>query len=827
MKLSLAARLLIRDWRGGETPVLLTALVVAVAAMSAVGFFTDRVAQAVRQQAGEVLAADLRVESNYPLPADYPEAARAEGLATAQVVQFRSVLVANGLSSLSDIRWVSAGYPLRGEVRIADALAGEPRAASGVPGRGEAWVEPALLARLGLDVGDTLTIGELDARVAQTLEFRPDEGWRFMELAPTVLLNLGDVEASGLIQPGSVVEYEWLFAGNEGQVQNFRERLEGMMGPEEELDDIRDARPEVRSSIERAERFLMLSALVSVLLGGVAVAMASRRFLTRHLDSVALMKCVGAKHRDVLRLTLTQLLTLALVAGIVGTLLGFVTQHGLVLLLDDLVEAQLPGPGFDGFLIGPVTALTIALGFALPPLLQLRKVPPARVLRRDLKPPPLGYTAVYGTAAAAVTAMLYWLFRDLELIAYLLIGAVGTFAALYMSGHVMVAGLQRVRGRVGIAWRYGIANVARRGRESSVQVVAFGIGIMVLLLLTLVRTELMSQWQSTLPETAANHFLINIQPDERSQVADVLAEHGVEEPQFAPLVRARISHVNGVPLSEYEFRDRRTERELRDDLNISWAATLSPDNEIAAGQWWQENDPQPQLSIAAEELVDFGLALGDELTFAIAGQSATVRITNTRNINWDSFQPNFFMVVNPGVMEEFAHTYITSFYLEREQRSAMLDLVTTLPGVSVIDIDAVLDQVRRAMDRAASAVQYVFLFTFAAGIVVLLAAIQATRDERMYESAVLRTLGAGKGVVLQGIAAEFTAIGVLAGTLAAAGAGLIGYFLASELFELEYLPGPMLVIYGLVAGAVVVGVSGTLAARSVVREPPVSTLRRI
>ena len=381
MKLSLAARLLVRDWRGGETPVLLTALVVAVAAMAAVGFFTDRVAQAVRQQAGEVLAADLRVESSYPLPADYPEVAIEEGLATAQVVQFRSVLIANGLSSLSDIRWVSAGYPLRGEVRIADELAGEPRAASGVPGRGEAWAEPALLARLGLNVGDTLRIGELDARVAQTLEFRPDEGWRFMELAPTVLLNVADVEASGLIQPGSVVEYEWLFAGNERQVQSFRERLVGMMGPEEELDDIRDARPEVRSSIERAERFLMLSALVSVLLGGVAVAMASRRFLARHLDGVALMKCVGAQHRDVLRLTLTQLLALALVAGIVGTLLGFVTQHGLVLLLDDLVEAQLPGPGLDGFLIGPVTALTISLGFALPPLLHLRKVPPARVLR--------------------------------------------------------------------------------------------------------------------------------------------------------------------------------------------------------------------------------------------------------------------------------------------------------------------------------------------------------------------------------------------------------------------------------------------------------------
>lgn len=827
MRWGLAIRLLARDWRAGETTVLLVALIVAVAAMGAVGLFTDRVMQAVTQQAGEVLAADLRLESSYPLPEDYPIRAQAAGLETAEVIQFRSVIIAGGASTLADIRGVSDGYPLRGEVRIADRLAGAPRAADGVPEPGEVWAEPSLLARLQLDVGDTLQVGDLTLRVTQTLEFRPDEGWRFMELAPTVLLNIGDVPITGLIQPGSVVEYEWLFAGNQRQVEVFRGVLETMMGPEEELDDIRDARPEVRSSIERAERFLTLSALVSVLLGGVAVAMASRRFLARHLDGVALMKCVGARHRDVLKLILTQLMVLAAAAGLIGTLLGYLTQHGLTLLLDDLVEAQLPPAALGGFIIGPITALTVAFGFALPPLLQLRNVPPARVLRHDLEPPPLGYTAVYGTAAAAVSGMLYWLFGDLELIVYLLAGAVGTFAALYFSGRLLVLGLQRFRGRVGIAWRYGIANVARRGRESSVQVVAFGIGLMVLLLLTLVRTELMAEWQSTLPANSANHFVINIQPDERQTARDILTSNGVDNPEFTPLVRARISHVNGVPLNEYQAKDERAEEELRDDVNVSWTATMNADNEIVDGQWWEEGDSEPQLSLEWDELDDMGLSLGDELTFAIAGQSATVRITSTRRINWDSFRPNFFMVVNPGVMDQFAHTYITSFYLSPERRSAALDLATALPGISVIDIDAVLDQVRRAMSRAALAVQYVFLFTFAAGLTVLLAAIQATRDERMYESAVLRTLGASRGVVLQGIAAEFTALGLLAGTLAAVGAGVLGFFLARELFQLEYLPGPLLGLYGLVAGALVVGISGTLAARSVVREPPVSTLRRI
>ncbi len=827
MRWGLATRLLVRDWRAGETVILVIALVVAVAAMSAVGLFTNRVRQAVTQQAGEVLAADLRLESDYPLTPEYERLAAERGLQTAQVIHFRSVILAGEASNLADVRGVTDGYPLRGEIRIADELAGTPRVANGVPALGEVWAEPSLLARLDARVGDYLEIGNLSLRVAQTLEFRPDEGWRFMEIAPTVLLNLADLENSGLIQPGSIVEYEILFAGSQGRVAAFREEIEPMIGFDQELDDIRDARPEVRRSVVRAERFLVLSALVSVLLGGVAVAMAARRFVVRHLDSVALMKCVGARHRDILRLTLTQLLLLALAAGLIGSLLGYLTQHGLTLLLDDLVEAQLPPPTMRGIVIGPITALTIAIGFALPPLLQLRNVPPARVLRHDLEPPPLGYSVVYGIAALAVTAMLYWLFRDFELITYLLIGSVLTFAALYGAGRLLVIVLQRFRGRVGVAWRYGIANVARRGRESSVQVVAFGIGLMVLLLLTVVRTELMSSWQAALPAEAPNHFVINIQSDERAAVTGILGDHGISSPGYTPLVRARISHVNGTPVTEYVARDERAARELRDDLNLTWAATMNPNNELVGGVWWQEDDTSPQVSIEERILEEIGLGLGDRLTYAVAGESITATIASVRRINWDTFSPNFFMVLNPSALENFPQSYVTSFYVQPDQRAATLDLAQALPNVSVIDIGAVIDQVRRAMDRAALAVQYVFLFTLAAGITVLLAAIQATRDERLYESAVLRTLGARRGVILQGVAAEFTALGLLAGTLGAFGAGLVGYFVARELFELDYVPGPTLWLAGLVVGGVVVGVSGTLAARSVVNEPPVSTLRRI
>jgi putative ABC transport system permease protein len=568
-----------------------------------------------------------------------------------------------------------------------------------------------------------------------------------------------------------------------------------------------------------------LAALVSVLLGGVAVAMAARRFVARRLDSVAVMKCLGARHRDVLRLNLLQLLLLVIAAAVVGCIGGLLAQFGLTALLADFVEARLPPPSAAGAVLGPVTALAVALGCALPPLLQLGHVPPARVLRSDLDPPALRYLTIYGVAALAVTALLYVLFGDVELIAYLLAGSVAMFAVLYLAGRLLVLLLQRVRGRVGVAWRYGIANVARRGRESSVQVVAFGIGLMVLLLLTSVRTELMSQWRATLPESAPNRFLINIQPEERDAVGAALVADGVGTPDFTPLVRARITHVNGRPVAGFAARSERGRRELDGELNLTWSGTLGADNEIVAGEWHGASAAGPELSLEDDLRRAIGLEIGDEITYSIGGEPFTVKLTSARAVHWDSFRPNFFMVLTPGAVEQFAHTYITSLYVPTAKRGVTVDIVRRFPSVAVIDIGAILDQVRRAMDRAALAVQYVFLFTLAAGITVLLAAIQATRDERLFESAVLRTLGARRGVVLQGVAAEFTALGLLAGTLAAGGASAIGYLIATRVFELEYLPSASLWIGGLLAGAAIVGVSGTLAVRSVVDQSPVVTLR--
>jgi putative ABC transport system permease protein len=822
---SLAGRLLIRDWRSGEVLVLLASLSVAVAAMTAVAFFTDRVRQAVTQEAAEVLAADLRVESVTPLSTEYLELADSLGMESAEVVHFRSVVVAGEVTALADVRGATAGYPLRGEVQVADDFGAAAYVIDGAPAPGEVWAEPGLLARLDIGVGDVVSIGSAQLRVAHTLEFRPDEGWRLMEIAPTVLLNLDDLRSANLIQPGSIIEYEQLFAGSAEQVTQMREALELRLSPEEELDDIRDARPEVRASLDQAERFLVLAALVCVLLGAVAVAMSARRFVSRRLDAVALMKCIGAQYRDVLRLNLTQLSILVLIAAVLGSLVGFAAQFGLTALLADFVEASLPEARLAGAAIGPVTALMIAVGFALPPLLQLGKVPPARVLRKDVEPPSLHFMTIYLVAIGCVVAMLQLLFRDLELIAYIVGGTLVVLTVLYLAGRLLVASLNRMRGGVGVAWRYGIANVARRGSESSIQIVAFGIGLMVLLLLTFVRTQLMTEWQTTLQETAPNQFLINIQPSQVADIQTFLTSAGLEPTAMTPLVRARISHVNGVPLADYEPRDERARREFNDEINLTWSATPGEDNEIVRGQWWDDDTNEALLSIEEDLLEELGLSIGDELTYAIGGESLTVRIASERRVNWESFRPNFFMVVNPGQIEGFAHTYITSMIVAPEHSGVMLDLIRQFPSVSVIDIGAVLNQVRAAMDQAAAAVQYVFLFTLASGIMVLLAAIQATRDERLFESAVLRTLGARRMVILKGVAAEFTALGLLAGVLAAIGAATLAWVIANQLFNLDFVPDPLLWFVGVLLGAGIVGVSGTLAVRSVINSSPVAVLR--
>jgi putative ABC transport system permease protein len=816
-----------RDWKSGELRVLMLALIVAVAALTAVGFFTNRVGQAVAVQAAEVLAADLRLQSSQPIADTYDAEAHRRGLKTTRAMALVSVVFHGERSQLTSLRPVTAGYPLRGRVRIADEPFATARTTDEIPAPGELWADARLLATLNAPVGASLSIGAATFKVTRVLDYRPDQGATFVELAPNMLMNIADVPATQLVQPGSRVTYYALFAGNRTQVAAFKSYLEAARKPGERLLDIAEASPQIHSSMDRASRFLNLAGLVSVLLAAIAVAMAARRYAHRHLDNVALMKCLGAPQAFILTISVLELVMLALIGALIGSVLGFIAQEGLAWLLRDLIRTDLPPPAIDSGYLGLITAVAVLTGFALPPLLQLGDVPPLRVLRRNADPPPLTYTMTYGLAIGAILLMLLWLIRDFGLVLGVAAGMAGTLAALLGAGWLLVRLLSRLRGGVGVAWRYGLANIARRGRESIVQIVAFGLGLMVLLLLAVVRTDLLEDWRASLPDNIPNHFLINIRPDEREAVQQFFVARGVAEPKLFPMIRARLTAINGKPTSELSLESGRAQNFAEREQNLSWSSEPQTDNKIVAGRWWKpEEAGRPWVSVATDFQEELGLKLGDRLTFDVAGETLEVQVKNFREVQWDSFQPNFFLVFPPGLLDQAAGTYMTSVYLNGEQRRSLVELVRNFPSVSIFDIDALLKQVRDVMDKASLAVQYVFLFTLLAGITVLLAAIQSTRDERRYESAMLRTLGATRRTVLQGVATEFVALGVLSGVLGALGATVAGYFMATRLFNLEYSLDLWVWIAGLAFGVLVVGVSGTLATRSVVDHPPIATLRQ-
>lgn len=816
-----------RDWRSGELAVLLAALLVAVTALTGVGFFTSRISQAVERQAAEVIAADLRLQAGRELAEEYVDAARQDGVAAVRTVSFPTVVFFGDESSLAAVRAVGAGYPLRGRVRIADMPFGPARITETTPGPGEAWPDSRLLARLGAQVGEELNIGAARFRVTQVLDYRPDQGSAFVDLAPSVLMNIGDLPATQLLQPGSRASYAILFAGSPNAMRAFKPRLESLRQEGERLVDVAEASPQIRSSTERAGRFLNLSALATVLLAAIAVAMAARRYALRHLDNVALMKCMGASQAFILRVTVLELAALAALASVAGTVLGYVTQTGLAWLLADIVRGELPGPSAEPALMGLVTLTAILIGFALPPMLRLKRVPPARVLRRNLEPPRLRYAASQALALLALLAMLFWLVRDVRLVAYVAAGTALTFGVLAAAGWLLVRAAGRLRGGVGVAWRYGIANLSRRGGDSVVQVVAFGLGLTVLLLLGVVRNDLLDNWQAALPADTPNQFFINIPSDDTQAFRAYFEEHGLEAPELHPMIRARMTAIRGRPVADLELEGDRARGFAEREQNLTWAARLQADNKIVAGQWWTAADSGRRLvSVTVEYAESFGLAIGDMLAFDVAGEPLEAEVASIREVQWDSFRPNFFLVFSPGSLDGMVGTWMTAARLGGDDRRWLAELVRRFPSVSIFDVEAILAQVRQVMDRASLAVQYVFLFTLLAGVTVLLAAVQSTRDERRYESAMLRTLGASRRVVLAGVAAEFTALGVLAGLLAAAGATTGGWVLATQLFNLEYQFDPMVWLVGVALGAVIVGGAGTLAARTAVNHPPIETLRQ-
>jgi putative ABC transport system permease protein len=818
-------RLLRRDWRAGELRVLFFAVAVAVASVTSVGFFTDRVQQTLRRQANELLAADLVVSADHPLPASLADAARARGLRTVDVVQFRSMALAGDNSQLAEIKAVGAGYPLLGQLKLYDGAA--EAVATGVPPRGQVWVEADLLRRLRIDAGAAVTLGAVDFAATQTIAHEPDRGGNLFNIAPRVLMRLDDVGATQLLREGSRAQFQLLVAGEPGAVAAYRKAVEPGLQRGERIVDVTDARQEVREALERSQRFLHLAALVSVLLAGVAVAMAARRHVERHLDNCAIMRCVGARQSFITGAYVLEVFWLGVLAGAAGCVLGYGAHAVLVDILGSLLTERLPLPGIFPVISGLLTGLVTLLAFALPPLLHLRSVPTLRVLRRDLGALPAPAFSAYALGSGAMAALLLWQAGELRLGLYVVGGVVATIAILLLMSFALVRSLAWLRRGAGVAWRFGLMNVVRRARGSMVQVLAFGVGMMALLLLTVVRGDLLGAWQGRLPPDAPNRFVINIQPDQLTALAEFFQQRGIAAPDVHPMVRGRLVAINGREVVPAAFEDDHARRLAEREFNLSWARRLqSEDNTIMAGSWWNSGDEgKPLLSVEAGIAQTLGLSLGDELTYDVAGERFSARIASLRKVQWDSFRANFFVLAPPGLLDRYPASYIMSFYLPGGQQSLLNDLVREFPNFTLIDVSAIMNKVRDIIARVTQAVQYVFLFTLLAGLLVLYAAIAATRDERLRESAVLRTLGASRAQLVSGVASEFATLGVLAGTVAALAATLIGYVLAQRVLHVPYTFNALLWLYGVVGGAVGVGVAGYMGTRRMLDRPPLQTLR--
>ncbi|MNZ26422.1 FtsX-like permease family protein [compost metagenome] len=694
----------------------------------------------------------------------------------------------------------------------------------GKPQPGEIWVESRLLTSLDLHVGDSVDIGRQKLRIARVLTFEPDRAGDFYSLTPRVLMNMQDLDATGVVQPGSRVRYRDLWGGSADALQAYRKAVSDGLSANQRLLDAHHGNRQIGDALGRAERYLNLASLAAVLLAGVAVALSANRFATRRYDASALLRCLGLSRRQALALYGLQLFSLGLVASLCGAVLGWLAQLGLIQLLANLLPPRIPAAGIFPAIAGIATGLIALAGFALPPLAALGRVPPLRVLRSDLLPVPMRTWMAYGCAMLALGLIMWRLSLDLRLTLALLVG--GLLAALMLGGVLLLAlnGLRRLLARASLPWRLGLGQLLRHPLAAAGQSLAFGLILLAMALIVLLRGELVDTWHEQLPADAPNHFALNILPAEQQAFEDrvkTLSPHA--EPLF-PMVPGRLVAVNGKPVQALS-EDVRSERALQRDLGLTWSARLPSGNQVVAGRWWDgSHGDLPGVSVEEKLAGNLDLKLGDRLTFNIAGQTRDARVQSLRSVKWDNFQPNFFMVFEPGTLSNLPVTYLTSFYLPASQERELIELARAFPTVTLLPVDALLSQLRSILDQVTLAVEYVLVFVLAAGFVVLFAGLQATLDERLRQGALLRALGAERNLLLRTRRSEFALLGAASGLLAALGCEVVSYLLYWLVFDLPWRPHAWLLGLPLL-GALLVAGAGLLGTRKALNISPLRLLR--
>jgi putative ABC transport system permease protein len=824
--MKLALRMLARDWRAGELRVLALAIVIAVAGVTSVAFFTDRVWQGLSREAHQLLGADVVLIADHPWRSEIGDQIPARGLKRAETTSFVSMARAGNAAQLVSVKAVTPGYPLRGRMRVAPGLNRPDAEATGIPDAGTVWLDERLAAELGVRPGDAIDLGKSHLRVAGIVTVEPDRGISFVNIAPRVLMRADDLPATGLIQPGSRATYQLLAAGEPEQVAGFERWAKARLGRGERLESLANARPETRAALDRARQFLGLTAMLAVILSAVAIALSTRRYTERHLDGYAVMRCLGARQARLFSLFAWEFLLLALIASAIGCALGFLGQAAIAAWLSNLIAASLPQPGAWPAAQGLATGLALLSGFALPPLLQLKGVPAVRVLRRETGAPRRGALAVYVLGLAAVFGLLLWQAGEPKLAGYVFGGFAGAVVVFAAAGYGTLRLIGRFGGAGSVSWRYGLANLMRRPRANTVQIVALALGLTAILLLTFVRSDLLESWRRRLPPDAPNRFVVGIQPEQKQPLAEFFRAAGLEPPELFPLVRARLVGINGHAVSAQDYADERARRQVEREFNVTDMTDLPPDNQVSQGAWFSRHDLDTGAVSVEHWIAErLGIALGDRLEFEAAGRTFSAPVTSIRKLEWDTMRPNFFFITTPALLRELPTTYMTGFHAPTGEAELTVRLSRAFPNLTVIDVGSIFKQVRTMMDQVIRAVQFVFMFALVAGMLVLYAALLATQDERAQEAAVMRALGASRAQILAAQRSEFAALGLVAGLLASVGATAIGWALAERVFQFEYVWNGWIWAVGPALGLACILFNAWAGARAALSRPPIVALR--
>ncbi len=828
--MKLAFRLLWRDWRAGELTLLLSSLVIAIGTVTTITLFVDRLQQALVQESASFLAADRVVSGPEPLDGALVRQARDIGLETTQTLEFFSMVFASERAQFASVKAVAPGYPLRGELIASNEPFVNGFPVMDGPERGTVWLESRLMPALDINVGDVLDVGVASLTVSRVLIKEPDRGGGFMGAGPRVLMNLADVPGTEVVQPGSRLTYRHLFAGEPEVVEEFANWVKPKLGEEYRLMGVRQGTQGIGRALERGERFLLLGGLLGVILAGIAIALSAYRYSNRHFDHVAILKTLGATPRRIDMLFATVFIILGGLAVVAGSAVGWMAQLGIVKILEPFIPITLPAPGFRPLVIGGVTGFVCLIAFALPPILKLRATAPSRVIRREIDGELVADSLTYLFAIGGTFGLMWWYSGDWKLTLLIFggclvaLGGLGSVAYLLLrSGRVL--GMQ-----AGSVWRLALAGMQRRGQQNTMQILVFGLAIMLLLILILVRTALIEEWQAQIPENAPNHFVINVSPDDVEPIREMFAAENILAQPLYPMIRGRISLVNG---EEARGRDRQRRRDApgprsSSSRNLTWADSLPRDNVLTDGEWWDADYRGPALVSLEKDLAEANnLSVGDRLTFTIQGGELEAEVANIRTVHWDNMQPNFYIIFSPRALENFPSTFMTSFHLEQGRKLFLNQFLNRFPTLTVIEVDMIIRQIQTIIEQVTLAIELVLGLILISGGMVLLASIQASMDERFQQHAVLRTLGASRKLVLGSLSVEFCALGFFAGVLATFGSELTVFGLETQIFEIDYTAHPWLWVVGPAIGILLIGSVGTFATRRVVNSPPTTVLREL